>query len=237
MGFCVVSVTVICNNCWSFLPLEKLFSVWLLHEHCQNKFLVVFTLLLVMKLQLAILTPLPNAFEDSLSESSTTIVRLMFVALHKSNHFKCCLFSFRAGPGYETASCWQDVLVVTVTKCLQCLQHLVLYICIFNKLVISHLCVVIFVIVRLSSFRSEVPASRQRIFLFLDLTVLSVIFPNVLKDFGIFGWSLSNLRGPTHSHILSGSVYQAGHFHCKNLRCCSLLPLQWRWQQAAAKHW
>jgi hypothetical protein len=63
----------------------------------------------------------------------------------------------------------------------------IMYICIFNKLVVSHFCVFIVVTGHLSSFRSQVPAARQRV-LFLDLTVLCVIFPHVFKDFGIFGF-------------------------------------------------
>ena len=63
----------------------------------------------------------------------------------------------------------------------------IMYICIFNKLVVSHFCVVIVVIGHLSSFRSQVPAARRRV-LFLDLTVLYVIFPDVFKYFGIFGF-------------------------------------------------
>ena len=47
----------------------------------------------------------------------------------------------------------------------------------------------------------------------------------------------SRLLGLTLCRILQDSEYKAGHFHFKNLRCCILLSLQWRWQQAAAKHW
>lgn len=109
----------------------------------------------------------------------------------------------------------------------------IIYVYIFNKLVVSHLSVVIVVI---GHFEAKL--------LLPDEEPCSLIWLCYVSYFWMF-WRIlvssalgsSSLLGPTQCHIHHGAEYQAGHFRCKNLRCCSLLPLQWRWQQAAAKHW